>query len=192
ERERSLAVGCARRLRPRNARVSTVSERCAVPPHASRAWATNSQPVHASTATCTSRPANRAIHARTAAGSDAIRPRDTSPVTESRQSNVIWRTCTSNPAMIAATNADDLTPAAFRATDPLPSLTVGTSYSQWPAARLVPARAYNAVRHGGPTTFHRRPNRPTSTAVHTISVARGGHNRAASPSGVGRLDGYRT
>ena len=42
----------ARRLRPRNARVSTGSARCATAPAATSASHTNSQPVHASTATC--------------------------------------------------------------------------------------------------------------------------------------------
>ena len=41
----------ARRLRPRNARVSTRSARCATAPAATSASQTNSQPVHASTAT---------------------------------------------------------------------------------------------------------------------------------------------
>ena len=50
----------ARRLRPRNARVSTGSARCAVAPAAASASQTNSQPVHASTATWISRPAKRA------------------------------------------------------------------------------------------------------------------------------------
>ena len=49
----------ARRLRPRSALVSTGSARCATAPQRSSARQTNSQPVHASTATWTSRPGNR-------------------------------------------------------------------------------------------------------------------------------------
>ena len=51
----------ARRLRPRNARVSTGSARCATAPAATSASQTNSQPVHASTATSIS-PAGEALH----------------------------------------------------------------------------------------------------------------------------------
>ena len=64
----------ARRLRPRSARVSTVSARCATAPVRSSARATNSQPEHASIATCTSRPGNPATHSSTAAGVEPIRP----------------------------------------------------------------------------------------------------------------------
>ena len=54
--------------------------------------------------------------------------------------------------MIAAGNAVAL-PAAFRAADRLPSLTVGTSCSRWPGRAAGTARAYHAVRHGGPATL---------------------------------------
>src|SRR3954447_5856398 len=57
-----LAVGLGAPLAPRNARVSTGSARCATAPAATSASHTNSQPVHASTATCISRPPNRFAH----------------------------------------------------------------------------------------------------------------------------------
>src|SRR5262245_57959430 len=45
-------------------------------------------------------------------------------------------------------------------------------YSQWPAARLLSARAYNAVRHGGPTTLTPKgQTAPYHRAVHAIFVA---------------------
>ena len=91
----------ARRLRPRNALVSTGSARCVTAPQRSSARATNSQPVHASTATCTTRPANRPTHCSTAAGVESIFPRNTSPVPVSTASKVICRRCTSNPTTIA-------------------------------------------------------------------------------------------
>ena len=117
----------ARRLRPRSARVSTVSARCATPPARCTARATNSQPVQASIATCTSRPANDRIQASTASGVDPIRPRDTSPVRASTQSNVIWRRCTSNPATTASADGAAIARESLWATDDIPSLTVGTS-----------------------------------------------------------------
>jgi hypothetical protein len=73
--------------------------------------------------------------------------------------------------MIAPVNGTGITPTASRASDALPSLTVGTSYSQWPAARLLSARAYDAVRRGGPTTFTSMARPPESPAVHAIFVA---------------------
>lgn len=73
--------------------------------------------------------------------------------------------------MIPPVNGAGITPTAFRATDDIPSLTVGTSYSQWPAARLLSARAYDAVRHGGPTTFTTLGQPPGPEAVHAIFVA---------------------
>src|SRR4051794_16626625 len=91
----------ARRLRPRSARVSTGSARCGVAPAADSASQTNSQPVHASTATSISRPAKRATQRATAAGVESIRPRITSPVSVSNASKVICARCTSNPATIA-------------------------------------------------------------------------------------------
>src|SRR5215216_6389696 len=91
----------ARRLRPRNARVSTGSARCGTAPAATSASQTNSQPVHASTATCTSRPVKRPTQRSTAAGVASIRPRLTSPVSLSSASKVICARCTSNPATIA-------------------------------------------------------------------------------------------
>src|SRR4051812_34458633 len=91
----------ARRLRPRSALVSTGSARCGVAPAAASASHTNSQPVHASTATSISRPAKRAVQRVTAAGVESIRPRVTSPVSVSTASKVICARCTSNPATIA-------------------------------------------------------------------------------------------
>ena len=90
----------ARRLRPRSARVSTGSARCGSAPAAASASHTNSQPVHASTATRTS-PSKRRVQALTAAGVASIRPRLTSPVSVFKASNVICLRCTSNPATIA-------------------------------------------------------------------------------------------
>jgi hypothetical protein len=77
--------------------------------------------------------------------------------------------------MIAPVNDTGITPTPFRANDALPSLTVGTSYSQWPAARLLSARAYDAVRRGGPTTFTPMARPPPSPAVHAIFVAPRSH-----------------
>jgi hypothetical protein len=57
---------------------------------------TNSQPVHASTATSMSRPAKRATQRQMAAGVESIRPRVISPVSVSSASNVICARCTSN------------------------------------------------------------------------------------------------
>jgi hypothetical protein len=90
----------ARRLRPRNARVSTGSARCGSAPAVASASLTNSQPVHASTATLTS-PSKRLTQAVTAAGVASIRPPLTSPDSVSKASNVICLRCTSNPATIA-------------------------------------------------------------------------------------------
>ncbi len=91
----------ARRLRPHNARVSTGSARCATAPADTSASHTNSQPVHASTATSIRRPAKRPVHRVTAAGVASIRPRITSPESVSSASKVICARCTSNPATIA-------------------------------------------------------------------------------------------
>ena len=169
--QRVLAVGLRAPLAPRNARVSTVSARCATPPARATARATNSQPVHASIATCTSRPQNRPTHSSTATGDAPIRPRQTSPVAASKQSNVICRKCTSNPAMIAPANRGETTPAAFWATDDIPSFTVGTSCSIGRPRGSYPRAPNNALRHGGPATF--TPGHPPeSRAVHSISVAR--------------------
>ena len=152
----------ARRLRPRNARVSTVSARCATAPARLSAWATNSQPEHASIATCTSRPENPATHSTTAAGVEAIRPRETSPVSASKQSKVIWRRCTSNPATIAPGNRSGITcatrgqrserPMTYRRSRSVPPLRLAGR------AAAIRARLHKAVRRGGPTTFH-QPNR---------------------------------
>ena len=90
----------------------------------------NSQPVHASTATCTTRPGNPATHSSTAAGVDSSCPRNTSPVAVSNASTVICRRCTSNPATTApgsspSTNCACVTAPASRPPDAIPSPTVG-------------------------------------------------------------------
>ena len=55
----------------------------------------------------------------------------------------------------------------------------------WPAARLLPARAYDAVRHGGPTTFTgRQTARSTGRSCHLRRPARSAV-RASAPVAVG-------
>jgi hypothetical protein len=177
----------ARRFRPRSARVSTVSARCATAPARSSARATNSQPEHASIATCTSRPQNPATHSNTAAGVDAIRPRLTSPVNESTASKVICRRCTSNPTTTAPANGSGITcatsRAAFRATDDIPSFTVGTSSSNWPAARLLSARAFDQSRSTRRTDHlpSTQPRRPIKGRSCHLRRPRGHEAAAAAP-----------
>jgi hypothetical protein len=90
----------ARRLRPRNALVSTGSARCGTAPARSSAPETNNQPVHASSATCTSRSPKRAAQRST-----ALRRRvypSAHELTVSKASNVICLRCTSKPATIVS------------------------------------------------------------------------------------------
>ena len=121
-------------LRPRNARVLTGSATCGTAPAATSASQTNSQPVQASTATCTSRPAKRCPQRSTAAGMASIRPRPTSPHPISSASTVICPLCTSNPATIA----------------------IGAS-SKAPA--LPPRAKHPAPSEGGPSSCHLCANR---------------------------------
>ena len=159
----------ARRLRPRNARVSTGSARCGTAPAATSASQTNSQPVQASTATSISRPAKRSAQRATAAGVASIRPRLTSPDSVSSASKVICARCTSNPATIA----------------------IGAS-SKAPA--LPTSRESLAPSGGGPSSCHlcaraagRDPRRPSwfllrTSARSASSTRRTRHAWARRPS----------
>ena len=145
----------ARRLRPRSALVSTGSARCATAPLRSSARETNSQPVHASTATWTSaawEPADPVLDRR---GARFQLPRQVSPVTVSRASKVICRRCTSNPATIPpgatpiGNGAHSTVCAVSRPSDDLPSTTVGTSSSDDRRTRLQPRTpSTKVVRRG--------------------------------------------
>ena len=91
----------ARRFLPRSALASPASAKCGTAPACCSASHTNSQPVHASTATSTRCPAKAETQPQTASGVAAKRPRLTSPVRSSKASKVICARCTSNPATIA-------------------------------------------------------------------------------------------
>ena len=133
----------ARRLRPRNARVSTGSARCATAPAATNASRTNSQPVQASTATSIS-PSKRSTQRATAAGVASIRPRVSSPESVSSASKVICARCTSNPATIAiraSSKAPALPPARVSRAERrrpwfMPSLDVRSGSAAVKARRL--------------------------------------------------------
>ena len=76
--------------------------------------------------------------------------------------------------MIAPAYRSGITRAAFWATDDIPSLTVGTSCSQWPAARAQSARAFTQpFDTEGPATFTPPTRPPASPAVHAIFVVVG-------------------
>ncbi len=86
---------------------------------------------------------------------------------------MICRRCTSNPAMIAPDNRGEITPAAFWATDDIPSFTVGTSCSigqprgSYPRAPTTPS-----------DTEDRPPSRQASRPNH------GPFMPSSSPRGV--------
>ena len=167
----------ARRLRPRNARVSTGSARCATAPAATSASHTNSQPVHASTATSHLAPPKRSTHDRTAAGDASIRPRAHLPVSVSNASNVICLRCTSNPATIAIR-------ASFAFRQLATARTISRRAGGGPGScHLCATSSTELAEEPSATSASLRPRRCLGSAQFRVArVVKGSSRRIARPS----------